>query len=310
MSPRSSIVWFIGVSTSGSLIHATAPLWRRPLGRPIEVIGVDVPLGATRNEYRALIGALRDDERAAGAVVTSHKVALFEASSDLFDELDDIAVALGEINAIRRTASGHLAGFARDQISTGLVVDAIWPAGTCAVSLGAGATATALARHLLARPEPPPNLWFVDVRDDAAAHLERCVAADAKRRGVVLQTVVGSGPWDRIIAAAEARSLIVNATGLGKDRPGAPVSLDVTFPTEGVVWDLNYRGDLRFLEAARRQAARQRLHVHDGWSLFCQGWATALSAVLDLADRPRLGDELGKAAESVRPGDSTPPQGR
>jgi hypothetical protein len=69
------------------------------------------------------------------------------------------------------------------------------------------------------------------------------------------------------------------AAGMGKDRPGSPVTSRVRFPPQAVIWELNYHGDLRFLDHARRQAAGSGLQVHDGWQLFCHGWAAALTAV-------------------------------
>jgi hypothetical protein len=66
-------------------------------------------------------------------------------------------------------------------------------------------------------------------------------------------------------------------------------------PAGAVVWELNYRGDLPLLTQARAQPVA----VHDGWSLFCQGWA-ALAAVLELDDGD-LGDRFELAARSLRP---------
>jgi shikimate 5-dehydrogenase len=104
------------------------------------------------------------------------------------------------------------------------------------------------------------------------------------------------------VSEAEPRSLIVNATGMGKDRPGAPVSDDVRFPEQAVIWELNYRGDLRFLRLADAAAAKHGLSVHDGWSLFCHGWAAALTPVLDLQEDPALGDRFAEAVTDLSPG--------
>jgi shikimate 5-dehydrogenase len=57
---------------------------------------------------------------------------------------------------------------------------------------------------------------------------------------------------------------MVNATGLGKDGPGSPITDAAPFPEWGYAWDFNYRGDLVFLEQARRQQTARRLHVEDG----------------------------------------------
>ena len=159
------------------------------------------------------------------------------------------------------------------------------------ICLGAGGTTVALAHHLFATR---PGVRFVcaDRLPDAVDRVARIV-------GQPVAAHIGSGPWDHLIEGAPAGSFIVNATGLGKDRPGSPTSDDVQFPPSSVVWDLNYRGDLRFLQQAERQACL--LDVHDGWELFCQGWAAALSVVLDLPDDAELGDRFREAAHHLRP---------
>jgi shikimate 5-dehydrogenase len=287
--PGRRTVWFVGVSTAGSLVHRAMEQWRALVGGDLAVEGRDLPLAAPDAAFRGLLDDLDRDRDAAGAVVTSHKVALFRAGSDRFARLDDVALACGEVNAVRRTPDG-LVGFARDPVSVGRVVDRIWPAGSgdAVVCLGAGGTAVALGRHLLARPRPP-GLVFADRRPEAIAHLRAAL-------GPAVTTHVGPGPWDGLVAGAAAGALVVNATGMGKDRPGAPLSSSVRFPPQGVVWELNYRGDLPLPARARAQG----VEAHDGWSLFCQGWAAALAAVLDLADEG-LGDRFERAARSLRP---------
>ncbi len=318
-------VWFVGVSTAGSLVHRAMERWQPLVGGDLAVEGRDLPLDAPDVAFRGLLDDLDQDQDAAGAVVTSHKVALFRAGSDRFARLDDLALACGEVNAVRRTPEG-LVGFARDPVSVGRVVDRIWPAGGASgpagagrasgpagaggasgpagaggasgpagagrgdevVCLGAGGTAVALGRHLLARPRPP-GLVFADRRPEAIAHLRAAL-------GTAVTTHVGPGPWDGLVAGAAEGALVVNATGMGKDRPGAPLSASATFPPQGVVWELNYRGDLPLPTRARAQG----VEAHDGWSLFCQGWAAALAAVLDLADEG-LGDRFERAARSLRP---------
>jgi shikimate 5-dehydrogenase len=282
-------VWFVGVSTAGSLVHRAMPWWSPLLGGDVTVTGRDLPLDAPTGAFRSLLDGLARDDDARGAVVTSHKVALHRAASDLFAGLDDLAVACGEVNAVRRTPSGLL-GFARDPVSLGRVVDRIWPAGTGdeVVCLGAGGTAVALGRHLSARPQAT-RLVFTDRRPEAVAHLRA-------RLGAGIATRVGPGPWDELVANARPGALVVNATGMGKDRPGAPLSPSARFPAGAVVWELNYRGDLPLLDQARAQDVA----AHDGWSLFCQGWAAALAAVLDLDDAG-LGDRFEEAAAPLRP---------
>ena len=88
---------------------------------------------------------------------------------------------------------------------------------------------------------------------------------------------------DRPARRAAAGSLVVNATGLGKDAPGSPLDAAAVFPEGAVVWELNYRGDLVFLDQARAQATARRLAVHDGWSYFIHGWTRVIAEVFDIA---------------------------
>ncbi|MFC7584635.1 hypothetical protein ACFQYP_13510 [Nonomuraea antimicrobica] len=86
-------------------------------------------------------------------------------------------------------------------------------------------------------------------------------------------------PGDDLPAGLPAGSLVVNATGMGKDRPGSPIGDTALFPREAVVWELNYRGPLTFLRQAGRQAARRGLRVADGWRYFLHGWADHIGGV-------------------------------
>ncbi len=286
-------VLFVGATTAGSTVHRAMPLWQPMLPSRAGVRGVDIDPRADPPRYVRLLDEIRNDPGVAGAVVSVHKTRLFDAAGDRFDVLDPIALACGEVNAVRRDGP-RLRGYARDPVSVGRVVEEIWPERTGdVVCLGAGGTALALAFHL-ASTGVPGQLVCAD-RDPAA--LDRI----ARRIEMPVETHIGEGPWDRLVAGAPPESMIVNATGMGKDRPGSPISARVRFPQHAVVWELNYRGDLRFLALARDQAATAGLRVHDGWGLFCHGWAAALSAVWGLDDDPSLGDRFAAAARELRP---------
>ena len=91
----------------------------------------------------------------------------------------------------------------------------------------------------------------------------------------------------------------MNATGLGKDRPGSPLTDDARFPPDAVAWDFNYRGDLVFLDQARRQTDRGVRPV-DGWFYFLHGWTRVMAQVFDITI-PTSGpefDELSRIARS------------
>ena len=101
-------------------------------------------------------------------------------------------------------------------------------------------------------------------------------------------------------------SLVINATGMGKDTPGSPVTDDGRFPERGVVWELNYRGELDFLHQARAQEEVRELQVHDGWPYFIYGWTAVIEEVFDIRFTPSDIAELTEIANEVR---STPTGG-
>ena len=289
-------VLFVGVTTGSSLAHEALACWQPLLPLRCSLRGVDIPLDADDSAYVELLEEVHRDSSVLGAVVTTHKLRLFHAGRAHFSRLDSIAAACEEVNAVRRDPDGSLEGWARDPVSVGRVVDRIWPASAgTVVCLGGGGTAVALAHHL-STSRPRVRLVCADVDPGAVARVERIGGASTT-------TVVGTGPWDDLVRDAPPASLVVNATGLGKDRPGSPLSGEAHFPSSSVVWDLNYRGDLKFLDVARRQASEDRLLVHDGWELFCHGWAAALTVVLTLPDDPALGRRFQQAARHLRPGD-------
>ena len=97
-------------------------------------------------------------------------------------------------------------------------------------------------------------------------------------------------------------SLVVNATGLGKDAAGSPISDAAKFPEGGLAWEFNYRGELEFLRQARAQEGERNLVVEDGWRYFVLGWSQVIGDVFDL-EVPSSGplfDRLSEAAAEVR----------
>jgi shikimate 5-dehydrogenase len=103
---------------------------------------------------------------------------------------------------------------------------------------------------------------------------------------------------DALLAALPPHSLVVNATGLGKDAPGSPLTNDCVFPENGIVWELNYRGDLIFLDQARSQQESRSLQIEDGWIYFIHGWTQVIAEVFDIDIQPRgkMIDELSEIA--------------
>jgi shikimate 5-dehydrogenase len=282
---RTPEIRFIGVSTGGSLIHRAFPRWAAVLGLNATVRGVDLPRGSGPMEFRAAVRAIRDDRDCLGAVVTSWKSALFAAAAADFDALDSRALQCREINAVRH-ADGQLTGSARDPVSVGRVVDLIWPDREAdLLCLGSGGTAIALARHLRERGQRG-RMTFLDRDQDHAEHFTAVTGVPAEAH---------QGPYDAWVRELPPGGLVVNATGSGKDGDAEPVTSQVVYPRDSVFWDLNYRGDLRTLAVARSQRVARGVVAHDGLSLFCHGWAAALTAVLGLPEDPGLADAFAAA---------------
>jgi shikimate 5-dehydrogenase len=107
---------------------------------------------------------------------------------------------------------------------------------------------------------------------------------------------------DRIINNLKDGSLVINATGLGKDIPGSPLSDNAIFPMNGFAWDFNYRGNLIFLNQARNQQKARNLTIEDGWVYFIHGWTQVIPEVFQV-EIPSMGEkiyELSKIAEEQR----------
>lgn len=293
---------FVGVSTASSSIMKVFPRWADILGLDAELTGVDVPLGAPPEEYRRVVGEIQADPRCAGALVTTHKIAVHDAARDMFDELDEFAAAVGEISAIVRR-DGRTIGAAKDPLTAGMALEEHVPAGYFAAGrevlcLGAGGAGTAIAWYLAQRPDPPARMTFVDVDRARLEHLRDVVPAAPGTR--IRTLTVAEADVARELAALPPGSLVVNATGMGKDLPGSPLPPAAVFPGEAIVWELNYRGSLEFLSHARSQEGRRALTVVDGWRYFIHGWSQAIADVFDVPMGPAVVERLAEAAEASR----------
>ncbi|MCC2028158.1 shikimate dehydrogenase [Microbacterium sp. YMB-B2] len=306
-TPDADYMGFVGVTTGSSSIMKVFPLWADILGLPTRrLIGHDLPMDASPEQYRALVEQMRDDPRHRGALVTTHKMNVYAAASDLFDELDPFAVSCSEISSVAKRGT-RLSGRAKDPITVDLALNDFLPADHFAttdaevVILGAGGSGTALSWALSERDDAPAKVT-VTARDDAKLeHLREVHRQHGTREGLIeyvrTDTVDDAAS---LVAAAPRGSLIVNATGLGKDRPGSPLPDDAVFPDDAYVWEFNYRGSLEFLHQARAQEAARNLHVVDGWRYFIHGWSQVVADVFELELTPEMVEQLAQAAEDVR----------
>ncbi len=287
------LVLFIGIDTGGSIAHTVFDAWAAALDQPWTLRGVDLPADTAPQTYRHLLAAMRNNPQVRGAVITAHKLRLHRGCAAELTSSDRLVDLTREINTL--VVDGRrVAGYANDARSLTAILDPY--AGQRIVCLGAGGAATALllALHLDietgAPRHDPPSLVFADI--DVAALTDLLAVAD--RIGARPTMVHLTGPADEIVAGA---SLVVNATGLGKDRPGSPLTDHAPLDPGVVAWDLNYRGDLTFL----RQAAARGASTMDGWDYFVAGWAGGLTAIAGVPFDQNVLAVLASAAAPHRP---------
>lgn len=305
---RVPTMYFIGVTTGQSSIMQIFPRWAEILGLDATITGYDAPPGAPPEAYRRIVQHIKSDPLARGALVTTHKIDLLAATRDLFDWLDPHARLEGEISCIAKD-NGRLEGYAKDPISSGLAWQHFVPDGHFAhtdahvLCLGAGGAAVALSVYLAQRPDRadrPRAFVAVDIdqgRLDALRSLHAQLDTDVRFEYVLN---ADAGQNDQLLAALPPGSVVINATGMGKDHPGSPLTDAACFPQNGLVWELNYRGERQFMHQALAQAADRELHVEDGWVYFLHGWTQVISEVFKIELTPELFAKLDQAASAFR----------
>lgn len=310
-------IYFVGVTTGKSSIMKIFPRWSAILGLDAAITGYDAPPGAPPEAYRRIVQHIKREPLARGALVTTHKIDLLAATRDLFDWLDPYAHLEGEISCIAKSVEGNednettarLEGYAKDPISAGLAWQHFVPAGHFGRSeaqvlcLGAGGAAVALSVFLASRPDAadrPSRFIAVDIDP---GRLDALQAIHARLdTGVAFEYVLNtqSVENDRLLAGLPPGSVTINATGMGKDHPGSPLTDAARFPHDGLVWELNYRGERQFMYQALRQAEQRALHVEDGWVYFLHGWTQVISEVFKIELTPELFAQLDRAASEFR----------
>lgn len=301
-------MYFIGVTTGKSSIMKVFPEWSDVLGLGAEIAGYDVTLHAPPEDYRAIVRHIKDDPLSMGALVTTHKIDLLEACRDLFDILDPYAELCGEISCISKR-DGKLIGHAKDPISSGLawehfVEPGYWGrTGGQVLCLGAGGSAVAISVYVAGLPDAAnrPKKFIAVNRSQPRLDSLRAIHARLTT-DIEFEYVCNEDPGenDRLMAALPAGSMVINATGMGKDRPGSPVTDDGLFPEHGWAWELNYRGELDFMHQAFHQTESRGVRVEDGWVYFLHGWSQVIAQVFDLKLTPGLFARLDQAAASIR----------
>ena len=304
-------MYFIGVHTQTSMIMRVFPPWAQALGLgDCELVGIDLALHDETERYREVVRFIKEDPLSVGALVTTHKIDLLHAARDLFDDLDELASLMGEVSAISKSV-GRMVGTAKDPITAGRALEAFLPpghwehTGADAFLMGAGGSSIALSWYL-AHPDRGhnrPSRIFVSNRSPGRLEEMKRIHASHGIQ-VPIEYVLTPRPEDNdaVLSRLAPGSLVANATGLGKDAPGSPLTEGGVFPPRALAWDFNYRGQLEFLRQARAQKVSRELRVEDGWVYFVIGWLAGIGEVFG-KDIPLDGpafDRLRQIAESER----------
>ncbi|MFD1414367.1 shikimate dehydrogenase family protein [Oceanobacillus jeddahense] len=285
-------MYFIGVTTTKSSIMKLFPLWAKELGLDNAVLkGIDIDIHDEDQVYQDVVNFIKNDPESKGALVTTHKIDLYNAAKENFDYLDPYAKMLDEISSISKSENGNeLRGHAKDPITSGLALEEFvpenyWQKGGEVFLMGAGGSTLAISSYLTDKKhgDNVPKKIIISNRSE-----QRLVSAKnlLSKLDTTTEFEFHHAPNpednDKILETLSPHSLVVNATGLGKDRPGSPLTDKGVFPNDSLAWELNYRGELDFMHQALAQKEERNLHVEDGWIYFIHGWTQVIGEVFNV----------------------------
>ena len=297
-------MYFIGVTTGQSSIMRIFPIWAEALGIDACIKGIDIALHAPAEDYRAAVEFIKNDPLSMGALVTTHKIDLYNSCKDLFEYFDPYALQFGEISSISKL-DGQLRGHAKDPISVGLALDAFLPANhwkkypqAQACVLGAGGSSLAVCAYLQNEKHVQNVPARINMTNRSVPRLAEAVHLLEKSRVPMSYHLCPRPEWnDKVVEALPEGSLVINATGMGKDRPGSPLTDACAFPKNGMVWEFNYRGTLEFMHQAEAQKDARDLTIEDGWTYFIHGWTQVIAEVFHIditGERLAMCDRLAR----------------
>jgi len=292
-------MYFIGVTTGKSSIMKVFPVWAKALGIDAVMSGIDIAIHEKPEVYREVVEFLKNDPLSMGALVTTHKIDIYNAAHDLFDVEGDYAKQFGEISSIYKR-DGKFCCDAKDPITCGMAMEEFVPenywkenpeAGV--MIMGAGGSCISMCSYYMRNSGKGNDPARIVVANRSLPRLQECESINNKFYPDTIPAeyylTPEPGQNDEVLAKMGKGSLIINATGLGKDRPGSPLTDAAVFPENAIVWEINYRGDLLFKEQAERQQAEKNLKVEDGWMYFIYGWTQVIA---DVFDTEILGERL------------------
>ncbi len=297
-------MYFIGVTTGKSSIMKVFPDWSSALGLGAVIKGIDIGIHAEPEIYRKVVSFIKNDPLSLGALVTTHKIDLYNAAKDLFEYLDPYALQFGELSSISKDG-GQLCGHAKDPITCGMAIEEFLPrdywsehpeAGV--LILGAGGSAISMCSYFTRKefaPNYPSRIVVANRSQPRLSEIERiCKELNPGSIQCEFLLTPEARQNDAALASMGAGSLIVNATGLGKDRPGSPLTDGAAWPKDAYVWEINYRGDLLFMHQAEAKKQALNLTIEDGWMYFIYGWTQVMAEVFHM---PIMGEDLRRLSD-------------
>lgn len=301
--------YFIGVTTKQSSINKIFPLWMKELGfQEIKLYPYDLKIHDDQKNYRKIVAQIKYDNNCYGALVTTHKMDLFVAAKGMFDYFDYYAKLLHEVSCISKK-NNSLEGYAKDPISSGAAHDHFikkgyyGKTGAQVLIFGAGGSSIATILYLINKKDKddrPKKMIIVNRSQPRLDHLKKMIKK--VKTDINIELICNNDPVknDQILESLPSYSLIINATGMGKDISGSPITEKAKFPKKSWAWDFNYRGDLDFIHQAIKQQKSRKIKVEDGWIYFIHGWVQVISQALDIEINSMIFNKLKKIANSVK----------
>ncbi|MBR0026556.1 MAG: shikimate dehydrogenase [Clostridia bacterium] len=300
-------MYFIGVTTGKSSIMRVFPDWAEALGLKDTVMkGIDIAIHSEPEVYRQVVDFIKNDPLSCGALVTTHKIDIFNAAKDMFEYHDPYAQMFGEMSSISKL-DGKLCAHAKDPITCGMAMEEFIPANywkehpeAGVFIMGAGGSAISMCSYFMRKEfegNYPSRIVVANRSKPRLDEIQR-INESLTPGGIKLEYYLTPEPGqnDEVLATMPEGSLIINATGLGKDRPGSPLTDAAQFPKNAMVWEINYRGDLRFMYQALEQKEEKNLNVQDGWMYFIYGWTQVIAEVFHMPIQGELLRECDRIA--------------
>lgn len=297
-------MFFIGVTTHNSFVNQVFCDWLKIINKDAELIGVNLPVGCDEKEYSKIVSFIKSQPLALGALVTTHKVRLYNSTKQLFDNLPDPCNEFQEIGCIYKKGDA-LCGEVTDIFSVQsalysfLELDYFSKRNSDFCILGGGGAGLALAYRILTDNNPKPQrLVLTDINKHRLLEIEHIIKKYDTSNILELYHVENYA--DSIVEALKSQSVIVNATGLGKDKEGSPFSEKNNIPKESYLWEFNYRWDNKpnFYNIAKEQERYKKLKLIDGWIYFIYGWMQVMSRVFHIDNISNYFNDFLEAANS------------